>query len=99
MLEIHPMTGQFGRQCFALQVFDRSQEDEQAILPTAMDVLAFKAQAPKQTGLYPLPRKMSEIVNVSVMPVDHRNYALTWYSLSGATAYLALKALRSSPVK
>ncbi len=82
-----------------MQVYDRSQEDEQSIMPTAMDVLAFKAQAPKQTSLYPLPRKFSEIVNVTVMPVDHRNYALTWFSLSGATALLALKALKSSPVK
>lgn len=83
----------------ATQVYDRDQEDQHPVMPTAMDVLAFKAQAPKQTGLYPLPRKMSEIINVSVMPVDHRNYALTWFSLSGATAILALKALKKSPVR
>ena len=68
-------------------------------MPTAMDVLAFKAQTPKQTSLYPLSRKLSEIVDVSVMPIDHRNYALTWFSLSGATAILAIKALKSSPAK
>ena len=82
-----------------LQVYDRDHDDKHTAMPTAMDVLAFKAQAPKQTSLYPLPRKMSEIVEVSVMPIDHRNYALTWFSLSGATALLALKALKSFPFK
>ena len=68
-------------------------------MPTTMDVMSFKAQAPKQNSLYPLPKSMADIVNVSVMPIDHRNYALTWFSLSGATALLALKALRTSPTK
>jgi len=63
-----------------------------------MDVLSFKARAPKQDCLYPLPKAMSELMNVSVMPVDHRNYALTWFSLSGATAFLATRVLRR-PVK
>ena len=66
-------------------------------MPTTMDVLAFKAQAPKQTSLYPLPKTLSEIAKVSVMPIDHRNYALTWFSLSGGTAFLAFKALRRRP--
>ena len=33
------------------------------------------------------------------MPSDHTNYALTWFSLSGATALLALRVLRNPGIK
>ena len=82
-----------------MQVYDSDQEYEQrGPTPTSMDVLSFNARTPPQTSRYPLPKPAGELMGVSVTPIDHRNYALTWFSLSCATAYLAARVLRA-PVK
>ena len=77
-----------------MQVYSEEFGDQQGPVPTSMDVLAFKARQPKSTSLYPLPKAAAELLSVSVMPVDHRNYAITWFTLSAATASLAYRALR-----
>eukprot|EP00850_Spirogloea_muscicola_P004256 SM000018S03621 [mRNA] locus=s18:330498:333045:- [translate_table: standard] len=41
----------------------------------------------------PIPKEPSELVRQSVMPQDHLNYAITWYTLSAATAYIAYRRL------
>ena len=35
-----------------------------------------------------------DLLKPSVTPADHRNYALTWFTLSGATSFMALRILR-----
>jgi surfeit locus 1 family protein len=59
-----------------------------------MELLAMRTRAPSAAEQYPLPRSLDDLINFSVMPHDHRNYALTWYALSGATALLAISAAR-----
>lgn len=77
---------------------DEVPGDERGPVPTSMDVLAFKARKPKSAALYPISKSSAELLNVSVTPVDHRNYAITWFTLSGATAFLGARALRK-PVR
>ena len=67
----------------------------QVNVPTTMEVLAGRTRGPSSREEYPIPRNLEDLMNFSVMPSDHRNYALTWYSLSGATALLALRAART----
>jgi len=43
---------------------------------------------------YPVPKDASTFVRYSVMPQDHLNYALTWYTLSAATIFMAKKRLQ-----
>lgn len=43
---------------------------------------------------YPVPKDASTFVRYSVMPQDHVNYALTWYTLSAATTFMAKKRLQ-----
>eukprot|EP00252_Welwitschia_mirabilis_P006617 TRINITY_DN17506_c0_g2_i1.p1 TRINITY_DN17506_c0_g2~~TRINITY_DN17506_c0_g2_i1.p1 ORF type:complete len:342 (+),score=45.15 TRINITY_DN17506_c0_g2_i1:189-1214(+) len=43
---------------------------------------------------YPVPKDVKTFVRYSVMPQDHLNYALTWYSLSAATTFMAAKRLK-----
>ncbi|KAH9741876.1 Surfeit locus protein 1 [Citrus sinensis] len=43
---------------------------------------------------YPLPKDVSTLLRSSVMPQDHLNYTLTWYSLSAAVTFMAFKRLR-----
>ncbi|KAJ9162650.1 hypothetical protein P3X46_022409 [Hevea brasiliensis] len=43
---------------------------------------------------YPLPKDVNTLIRSSVMPQDHLNYTLTWYSLSAAVAFMAFKRLR-----
>ena len=64
-------------------------------VPTTMEVLAGRTRGPSAAQQYPIPREMVDLMNFSVMPSDHRNYALTWYSLSAATAFLALSAAKT----
>lgn len=64
-------------------------------LPNTMEILAGRTRGPSAAQQYPIPREMGDLMNFSVMPSDHRNYALTWYSLSVATAFLALRAART----
>eukprot|EP00891_Asterochloris_glomerata_P006382 jgi/Astpho2/6382/e_gw1.00091.50.1_t len=47
---------------------------------------------------YPSPRGVQDLMGFSVNPDDHRNYALTWYTLAAATALLANRAMRQRPV-
>lgn len=42
---------------------------------------------------YPLPKDVSTLLRSSVMPQDHLNYTLTWYSLSAAVTFMAYKRL------
>lgn len=43
---------------------------------------------------YPLPKDVNTLIRSSVMPQDHLNYTLTWYSLSAAVTFMAFKRLR-----
>ncbi|XP_065848546.1 surfeit locus protein 1 [Euphorbia lathyris] len=43
---------------------------------------------------YPLPKDANTLIRSSVMPQDHLNYTLTWYSLSAAVTFMAVKRLR-----
>ncbi|MED6175728.1 Surfeit locus protein 1 [Stylosanthes scabra] len=43
---------------------------------------------------YPLPKDVNTLIRSSVMPQDHLNYTLTWYSLSAAVTFMAYKRLR-----
>ncbi|CAL5222265.1 g4603 [Coccomyxa viridis] len=64
-------------------------------VPTTMEILAGRTRGPSAAQQYPIQREIGDLMNFSVMPSDHRNYALTWYSLSVATAFLALRAART----
>ena len=59
-----------------------------------MELMALRTRTASAQEQYPLPRTMEDLMTFSVMPYDHRNYALTWFSLAGATALLALRAGR-----
>ncbi|VFQ66755.1 unnamed protein product [Cuscuta campestris] len=43
---------------------------------------------------YPLPKDLNTLLRSSVMPQDHLNYTLTWYSLSAAVTFMAFKRLK-----
>lgn len=74
-----------------LQAVSDSKQEHRA--PNAMELLGGRARTlPRPT--YPDPPSLGDIVTTTVSPEDHRNYALTWGSLSLATALLALKAIR-----
>ena len=58
--------------------------------PSQMDVLALRTARPAQPKeTLPLTRSISELKGFKVTPEDHRNYALTWYTLSAATGAMA----------
>ncbi|KAK9277868.1 hypothetical protein L1049_027425 [Liquidambar formosana] len=42
---------------------------------------------------YPVPKDVNTLIHSSVMPQDHLNYTLTWYSLSAAVTFMAFKRL------
>ncbi|KAK7314656.1 hypothetical protein VNO77_33183 [Canavalia gladiata] len=42
---------------------------------------------------YPVPKDVNSLIRSSVMPRDHLNYILTWYSLSAAVTFMAFKRL------
>ncbi|XVF53767.1 hypothetical protein PTKIN_Ptkin05aG0125400 [Pterospermum kingtungense] len=42
----------------------------------------------------PVPKDINTLIRNSVMPQDHLNYTLTWYSLSAAVTFMAIKRLR-----
>lgn len=77
-------------------------------IPTQMDVLAMRTQRrtaastspaeaspmTKPAEPLPIPRNEGDLLKPSVTPADHRNYALTWFTLSGATSFMALRILR-----
>ncbi|CAL9063697.1 unnamed protein product [Musa banksii] len=43
---------------------------------------------------YPIPKDVNTLIRHSVMPQDHLNYTFTWYSLSAAVTYMALRRIR-----
>ncbi|KAJ4713557.1 SURF1-like protein [Melia azedarach] len=43
---------------------------------------------------YPVPKDVNTLIRSSVMPQDHLNYMLTWYSLSAAVTFMAYKRLK-----
>ncbi|KAK9109754.1 hypothetical protein Sjap_017814 [Stephania japonica] len=43
---------------------------------------------------YPVPKDVNSLFYSSVMPQDHLNYSLTWYSLSAAVTFMAFKRLK-----
>ncbi|KAL3621383.1 Surfeit locus protein 1 [Castilleja foliolosa] len=43
---------------------------------------------------YPVPKDVNTLIRSSVMPQDHVNYTLTWYSLSAAVTFMAYKRLK-----
>ncbi|CAK9179178.1 unnamed protein product [Ilex paraguariensis] len=43
---------------------------------------------------YPVPKEINTLIRSSVMPQDHLNYTLTWYSLSAAVTFMAFKRLK-----
>ena len=47
-----------------------------------------------QTTQFPLVKDASELLSFKVSPQEHLNYAATWYTLSGITATMALRASR-----
>lgn len=57
--------------------------------PTTMDVLGLRTNRPLHEEFYPITRSVSELMTFKVTPDDHRNYALTWYTLSAATGTMA----------
>ncbi|PRQ15876.1 hypothetical protein RchiOBHm_Chr7g0178161 [Rosa chinensis] len=48
---------------------------------------------------YPLPKDGSTLIRSSVMPQDHLNYTLTWYSLSAAVTFMAFIRLRPKKIR
>lgn len=58
--------------------------------PSQMDILALRTARPAQPQeVLPLRRSITELKGFKVTPEDHRNYALTWYTLSVATGAMA----------
>ncbi|KAJ4962322.1 hypothetical protein NE237_022261 [Protea cynaroides] len=45
---------------------------------------------------YPLPKDVNALIRSSVMPQDHLNYTLTWYTLSAAVTFMAVKRVKPS---
>lgn len=43
---------------------------------------------------YPVPKDIDTLIRSSVMPQDHLNYTITWYSLSAAVTFMAFKRLK-----
>ncbi|GAB4814338.1 hypothetical protein N2152v2_001384 [Parachlorella kessleri] len=63
--------------------------------PTAADLLAGRQSLmPRPTDEFPQAKSVEDFMHWSVMPRDHLNYALTWFTLSGFTLLMAVKAIR-----
>ncbi|KAL1202716.1 Surfeit locus protein 1 [Cardamine amara subsp. amara] len=43
---------------------------------------------------YPVPKDINTLIRSKVMPQDHLNYSITWYSLSAAVTFMAYKRLK-----
>ncbi|KAL2942526.1 Surfeit locus protein 1 [Bienertia sinuspersici] len=48
---------------------------------------------------YPVPKDATTLIRSSVMPQDHLNYMLTWYSLSAAVTFMAYKRLKPRKIR
>lgn len=42
---------------------------------------------------YPLGQPLADVTRVSTMPIDHLNYAATWYTLTAAMLYISYRRL------
>ncbi|KAK9815229.1 hypothetical protein WJX72_000329 [[Myrmecia] bisecta] len=73
-------------------------EPARSAVPTSMDVLAMRTSVPHVEEQYPLAKPAADLLQFSVMPDDHRNYALIWFSLAGITLPLALRAVKQRRV-
>ncbi|KAJ0973692.1 hypothetical protein J5N97_015657 [Dioscorea zingiberensis] len=51
------------------------------------------------THPYPVPKDVNTLINHSVMPQDHLNYTITWYSLSAAVTYMAVKIIKPKKIR
>lgn len=65
---------------------------------SAMDILAGKTTVrqineERDEEQYPIHKSLGDMNHFTVMPQDHLNYALTWFSLSAATSGLAWKVI------
>jgi len=52
-----------------------------------------------QDKVYPVPRDPLEVVGEYVMPYDHRNYAITWYTLCVGLIGLTYFRFKKGPVR
>ncbi|KAJ0264340.1 Surfeit locus protein 1 [Hirschfeldia incana] len=43
---------------------------------------------------YPVPKDINTLIRSKVMPQDHLNYCITWYSLSAAVTFMAYKRIK-----
>jgi len=82
-----------------VEIIARDEEGTRMVTPggppSAMEVLGGRGgRVGRPQEVYPLPKSEGDLMAFSVMPRDHLNYAATWFTLSGATALLAAKALR-----
>ena len=90
--------GTFCVNSIRLQLYSNAPSENKGAVPTSMDVLAFQGKYGPQKTLYPLQKPLAELMDVSVKPVDHRNYAFIWFSLSASTAALGLRAIKKGKV-
>ncbi|GMH39348.1 hypothetical protein BSKO_07246 [Bryopsis sp. KO-2023] len=70
---------------------DHSGYDPQ---PTPIEVLGGRTTMKAKEADYPIPKDVEDFLEFSVMPNDHLGYSAIWFSLSGATALMAARALR-----
>lgn len=45
---------------------------------------------------YPIPKDVNTLIRTSVMPQDHLNYIITWYTLSTVVTGMAYKRLKTT---
>ena len=84
-----------------VQALSEASESTRGPTPSQMDILARRpmpAGHQSSAESYPLQRATQDLLHFSVMPDDHRNYALTWFALSAAVLPLGIRALRSKRV-
>ncbi|KAG0617201.1 hypothetical protein M758_5G172400 [Ceratodon purpureus] len=62
---------------------------------TYMEAVATSSPDREGRKKFPLPKESDSFLKSSVMPQDHLNYALTWYTLSAATSFMAVKRLQN----
>jgi surfeit locus 1 family protein len=71
---------------------------------TAMDILGGRTtvrQIHEEKGgeKYPIRKSLGDLQHFSVMPRDHLNYAITWFTLSAATSGIAYAILRKKGIR
>lgn len=82
-----------------MEVFEGTSSVASAQPPTPMEILARRASStdrhppPNGASTFPKPNATGDLVRLAVMPEDHRNYAIIWFSLSAITGAMALRVL------